>query len=261
MSADITLARCAEVSLRLSVLALTQGVREEWARLTDGGMVSDFGYGMTENHATGAISLGLQDYDLKEKEGIFVGLSYAPLGVMGEMVMKIVDPVTKKDLPFGSQGEIIQKSPALCKGYLGKPEETQFAFDQDGWLHTGDIGVIDDNGFLTIKGRIKELIKVCGISVFPKELENTLTTHPGIENAAVIGVEDSRSGEAPVAFIKPRAEYRNELSEADVLAWCKENMSGVKKVPRRVIILAELPLNPLGKTAREELKKLIKGGK
>lgn len=238
-------------------MALTREIRDGWGRLTNGGVLCDFGYGMTENHATGALSLGLQDYDLQAREGIFVGLTYAPAGPMGDFAIKIVDPATRETLPFGTPGEIAQRSPALCRGYLNKPEETAHAFDQDGWLYTGDIGVIDEHGFLTIKGRIKEMIKVSGMSVFPKEIEDALTgLHPGIENAGVIGVPDDRSGEAPVAFVKLKADYRGRLSGADIISWCRENMSKVK-VPRQVFILEQIPLNPLGKVAKEELKKMI----
>lgn len=238
-------------------MSLKPEIRENWDRLTKGGVMCDFGYGMTENHATGALSLGLQDYDLQPRDGIFVGLSYTPVGPLGDFVMKIVDPATREILPFGAAGEIAQKSPTLCRGYLHKPEETARAFDSEGWFYTGDIGVIDGDGFLTIKGRSKELIKVSGMSVFPKEIEDMLTgLHPGVENAAVIGAPDPKTGEIPVAFVKLKEDYRGGLSAEDILQWCRENMSKVK-VPRQVFIVEEIPLNSLGKVVKEELKKKL----
>lgn len=235
-------------------IPLTQEIREKWGRLTRGGILCDFGYGMTENHATGAVSLGLQDYDLVVREGIFVGLACAPLGPLGEFLMKIVDPDTKEIQGFGVQGEIAQKSVTLCRGYLNKPEETRSAFDEDGWFYTGDIGIIDENGFLTIRGRRKEMIKVSGMSVFPKEIEEMLISmHPAVENAAVIGVSDPHTGEAPVAFVQLKPEYKGRLTELDILTWCRENMSKIK-IPRQVLIIDEIPLNPLGKVAKEVLR-------
>jgi len=136
-------------------------------------------------------------------------------------------------------------------GYLDDPEQTAEAIDIDGWLHTGDIGVMDERGYIDITDRKKDMFIVGGFNAYPAEIENTLATHPGIGAAAVVGVPDDRLGEVGHAFVIPRPGA--QLDSAALNQWCREQMANYK-VPRRFEIVDAFPLNASGKVLKYELR-------
>jgi long-chain acyl-CoA synthetase len=137
------------------------------------------------------------------------------------------------------------------KGYWNRPEETAKVFTPDGWLRTGDMGVMDEHGEIRLTDRKKDMIVVSGFKVFPNEVEDVLTTHPGVAEAAAVGVPDERSGEAVKVVV-----VRNDpaLTEAEVIAHCKKHLTGYK-IPRIVEFRSEpLPKTNVGKILRRELR-------
>jgi fatty-acyl-CoA synthase len=135
-------------------------------------------------------------------------------------------------------------------GYFNKPEETGATITPDGWLKTGDLGKFDEQGYLSVTGRIKEMFKVGGTNAYPAEIENYLAQHPDISMAAVVGVPDERLGEVAFAFIIPRAG--TTLDAADVVGHCKRGIANYK-VPRYVRFVSDFPRTPSGKIRKVEL--------
>jgi long-chain acyl-CoA synthetase len=172
-----------------------------------------------------------------------------------EVVQRIVDTETGRDLPPGVDGELRLDGPNIMRGYLNLPDETAAAFDERGFLKTGDMARIDERGFLRITGRIKEMIIVGGENVFPREVEEVIDAHPDVYATGVVGERDDVRGETVVAFVEPE-EGRSPDPDA-IRAWCRERLAGYK-VPRRVVIVDELPRNPTGKIMRRALMERIK---
>ncbi|MFE3449317.1 AMP-binding protein [Nonomuraea sp. NPDC059194] len=170
--------------------------------------------------------------------------------------VKIVDEAGK-EVPRGERGEILQRGYGVMRGYWGEPDKTAEVIDADGWLHTGDIGVLDPAGNLTIVDRKKELYIVNGFNVSPAEVESLLLKEGSLAQAAVIGVPNDRSGEAGWAYVVPRAGA--DVSEEGIRAWAKANMADYK-VPRRVFVLDELPVNATGKLDKIALREVARGG-
>ncbi len=166
------------------------------------------------------------------------------------MTIRIVDTETQADMPTGEVGEIVLTSPGTFKGYWNKPEATAATL-RNGWVHTGDMGKLDADGYLTFIGRFKEMIKVSGYSVFPEEVETMLIKHPAVAQAAVIAQPDADKGEVVKAFIvmKPGAT----LDAAALIAWASDNMAPYK-VPRAVSFIDALPATGAGKVLRRLLK-------
>lgn len=199
------------------------------------------GYGLTETLSGGGAITPLH----RPKAG-FIGIPFISTDI------KIVDLKTGlKEVESDEEGEIIIKGPTIMKGYWNKPEETKEAL-KDGWLYTGDIGRMDEEGYLTISGRKKELIKCSGFSVFPTEVEDLLYRHPAVAEAAVIGIYDSYRGEAPKAFIVLKPEYKGKIKEEEIVEWTKDNMAAYKR-PRIVEFRDELPRSGAGKILRRVL--------
>jgi len=140
------------------------------------------------------------------------------------------------------------------KSYWNRPEETNEAV-KDGWLYTGDIGVLDKRGYLHFLGRKKEMLKVKGMSVFPSELEVLLSKHPAVAGCGVVGRPDPEKGQVPVAFVKLRPEAEGTHSENELATWCKNNMA-TYKIPE-IRIVTELPLTTTGKVKKEDLIKKL----
>jgi acyl-CoA synthetase (AMP-forming)/AMP-acid ligase II len=136
-------------------------------------------------------------------------------------------------------------------GYLDDPSETAATIDDAGWLHTGDVGVMDDGGNVDITDRKKDMFIVGGFNAYPAEIEGELLTHPAIAQVAVVGAPDERMGEVGVAFVVPRAGASVEPDE--VIAWSRQRMANYK-VPRRVEVVDSLPLNASGKVLKFELR-------
>ena len=136
-------------------------------------------------------------------------------------------------------------------GYLDDPEATARTLSPDGWLRTGDVGIVDAAGRLRIVGRSKDMFIVGGFNAYPAEIENSLLRHPAVLQAAVIGIPDDRLGEVGMAFVV--VGPASPATPADIIAWCRDQMANYK-VPRRIEIVDELPLNATGKVMKEELR-------
>jgi acyl-CoA synthetase (AMP-forming)/AMP-acid ligase II len=162
---------------------------------------------------------------------------------------RVVDPETGADVERGERGELWMRGPQIMRGYLGNPEATEATVDADGWLHTGDVAVVDEDGFFTIVDRLKELIKYKGFQVAPAELEALLITHPSVSDVAVIGVADEECGELPKAFVVA-AEDGVEADE--LMEWVGGQVAPQKRV-RVVETVDEIPKSPSGKILRRKL--------
>jgi acyl-CoA synthetase (AMP-forming)/AMP-acid ligase II len=160
-----------------------------------------------------------------------------------------------QDLPPGETGEILLRSASIMSSYLDDPEATRQALSPDGWLRTGDLGVLTDAGCLRIVGRAKDMFIVGGFNAYPAEIENLLLLHPEIQQAAVIGIPDARLGEVGIAFVVPRqgATFTGD----DVIQWSRGHMANYK-VPRMVEIVDELPLNATGKVMKDVLRRQVR---
>jgi long-chain acyl-CoA synthetase len=152
-------------------------------------------------------------------------------------------------------GEICVRGPQVMKAYWQRPEETAEVFYPDGWLKTGDVGRLDAAGYLYIEDRKKDVIVVSGFKVYPSEVEDVVTQHPGIVEAAAIGVDNEQSGEAVKLFV---VRKDSSLSSADVVAYCRERLTGYK-VPHLIEFVDELPKSNVGKVLRRKLKELESG--
>jgi acyl-CoA synthetase (AMP-forming)/AMP-acid ligase II len=156
-----------------------------------------------------------------------------------------------KEVSRGQPGEVVVRGYNVMKGYFDDEEETAKTIDSDGWLHTGDIAVMDERGYMRITDRIKDMFIVGGFNCYPAEIENLLFTSGQIAQAAVIGVPDERMGEVGMAYVVPAPGA--ELTPESVIAWCRENMANYK-VPRFVEIVDELPMNAAGKVTKFVLR-------
>ena len=164
--------------------------------------------------------------------------------------LRVVDSDDKQVAP-GDPGEILLRGGSVMSHYLDDPEATAQAFTADGWLRTGDLGVLDDTGCLRIVGRSKDMFIVGGFNVYPAEVENYLLEHPAVAQAAVIGIPDKRMGEVGMAFLvaRPGAAVTGE----ELTAWAESRMANYK-VPRVVELIDELPLTATGKVRKEDLR-------
>jgi HIP---CoA ligase len=158
------------------------------------------------------------------------------------------------DVPTGEAGEVLVKGPTVMAGYLDDEQATKAARSEDGWLRTGDLGVLDERGYLRIVGRIKDMFIVGGFNVYPAEIENALLRHPDVMQAAVIGIPDERMGEVGMAFVVSRS--KDAKTGPEILSWCRDQMANYK-VPRRIEIVDDLPVNATGKVVKDELRKRL----
>jgi long-chain acyl-CoA synthetase len=165
---------------------------------------------------------------------------------------KLIDPDTGKELGDGEVGELVIKGPQVMKGYFNNPQATE-AVLRDGWLFTGDMARRDADGFYSIVDRKRDIIKTSGFLVFPAEVEEVLRNHPGVLEAAVVGVPDLEKGEIVRALVVPRTG--SHLEVAELLEYCKQHL-GKQKRPRQIEIVDELPKNFLGKVLRRKLREV-----
>jgi acyl-CoA synthetase (AMP-forming)/AMP-acid ligase II len=163
-----------------------------------------------------------------------------------------------KETPRGEPGEVVLRGYTVMKGYFGDPAETAKAIDADGWLHTGDVAVMDERGYLRITDRIKDMFIIGGFNCYPAEIENLMHAWEDIQQVAVIGVPDERLGEVGMAFVVPAPGA--ELTPDSVIAWCREKMANYK-VPRRVEIVDSLPANAMGKVTKFVLREQVRSEK
>jgi long-chain acyl-CoA synthetase len=168
--------------------------------------------------------------------------------------VKIVEATTGNELPPGQEGEVLIKGPQVMKGYYNKPEATAEVL-KDGWLHTGDIGKMDKDGYLFITDRLKDMIIYKGYNVYPRELEEILFRHPAVEQCAVVGKPDSDAGEIPVAFMK--LVPGKEVSREEVMQFLNSEVAAYKKI-RDVIFINEIPVSGAGKVLKRALREQLK---
>jgi long-chain acyl-CoA synthetase len=204
-------------------------------------------YGLTIHEAYGMTeTASLVTYNHMYRHRI--GSVGTPAGIVE---VRIVDP-DGKPVPQGETGEIAVRGPNVMKGYLGKPEETA-AMVRDGWLHSGDVGRIDTDGYLFIVDRIKDVIITGGYNVFPSEVEEVLYTHPGISECAVVGLEHRDYGEAVTAFVVFKEGF--DVTQAELIAYCKERMASYK-VPKEFKPVDQLPKTNTGKILRRKVREI-----
>ena len=201
-------------------------------------------YGMTETSGT-IVTLDPEDHDPKGNPRMrSVG---TPLK---DVELKIIDE-DGKEVPTGTIGEIATRSPKNMKGYWNRPDATAETIDADGWLRTGDAGYFDEDGYLYIQDRVKDMIISGGENVYPAEVENAVYAHPKVADVAVIGVPDEKWGEAVKACVV--VKDGEELTEAEVIAHAREHIAGYK-CPKSVDFIPALPRNPSGKILRKDLR-------
>lgn len=217
-------------------MAMQKVVADEWQKLT--GIPIAEGYGLSETSPVACVNTPLIQS--------FTG--HVGLPVPGTEVVILGDGDIA--LPLGQAGEICIKGPQVMTEYWNMPEETRNAFTSDGYFRSGDIGFMDDQGYVKIIDRKKDMIIVSGFKVFPNEVEEVLSLMPGVLECAVIGTPDEETGETVKAFIVKRDE---SLSEEQVLAYCKQQLTNYKR-PKKVIFRTELPKTNVGKILRRELR-------
>ena len=167
--------------------------------------------------------------------------------------MSIRDP-QNHTLPAGSTGEICLRGFHVMQGYFEDPEATAQTIDREGWLHTGDIGVLDDAGNLRITDRLKDMFIVGGFNCYPAEIEAGLLEHPAVAQVAVIGIPDERMGEVGCACVVLR--HGQSLDETQLIQWARTHMANYK-VPRQVRFFEALPVNASNKVAKNELRSAV----
>uniref|UniRef100_A0A7S1KM78 4-coumarate--CoA ligase n=1 Tax=Percolomonas cosmopolitus TaxID=63605 RepID=A0A7S1KM78_9EUKA len=197
------------------------------------------GYGLTETSPV--ISASFPDKVVYGSSGVLVA----------NTELRIVDPETGKDLDVDEEGEVVVRGPQVMKGYLGNDKATR-EMVRDGWLHTGDIGKMDNDGNLYITDRLKEMIKVSGHTIAPAEIEAVLLTHSGIGDCAVVGVKDEKAGERPKAFVVKKEGV--ELTEDEVKTYVADRVSPHKRI-RDVEFIDAIPKSSSGKILRRLLRK------
>jgi len=208
------------------------------------------GYGMTEAGPVLALCLAFAKEPFKVKSG-------ACGTVMRNAEMKIVDPETENSLPRNQPGEICIRGDQIMKGYLNDPEATERTIDKGGWLHTGDIGYIDDDDELFIVDRLKEIIKYNGFQVAPAEIEALLLNHPNISDAAVVGMKDESAGEVPVAFVAK--SNGSQITEEEIKQYISKQVVYYKRI-KKVFFTDSIPKAPSGKILRKDLRARLAAG-
>ena len=217
-------------------MAVQGSVSNEWQSMT--GQPLAQGYGLTETSPV----VSATPLDGRAYNGS-VGLPVPPTEVA------ICDEAGTF-LGLGEVGEICVRGPQVMRGYWNRPEATAEVLSDDGWLRTGDIGRMDEQGFVFIEDRKKDLILVSGFNVYPNEVEDVVVSHPGVLEAAVVGVQDERAGEAVRLFAVKKDP---SLTKAELIEYCRESLTGYK-IPREVIFKDELPKTNVGKVLRRALR-------
>jgi len=217
-------------------MAVQKAVAERWLKLT--GCPITEGYGLSETSPVATAN----KFSVSE----FTGTIGLPLP---STEIAIRDD-KGNDLPIGQVGEICIRGPQVMAGYWNRPDETAKVMTKDGFFTTGDMGFMDERGFITIVDRKKDMILVSGFNVYPNELEDVVARHPGVLEVAAVGVPDERSGEVPKLFVVKKDP---NLTVEDLVAYCKENLTGYKR-PRYIEFRTELPKSNVGKILRRELR-------
>lgn len=218
-------------------MAVQKATAEKWEKIT--GVPLAEGYGLTETSPVATCN----PIDGTERIGT-IGIPLPNTDV------KIIDD-NGKDLPIGERGELCIKGPQVMKGYWEKPDETQKVMDGD-WFKTGDIAIMDEDGFIKIVDRKKEMILVSGFNVYPNEVENAIALHPKVLETGVIGMPDDKSTEKVVAYVVPKDK---SVTAEEIIAHCREELTNYK-VPREVYFADELPKTNVGKILRRKIKEM-----
>lgn len=219
-------------------MAMQKVVADQWQKMT-GAPIAE-GYGLSETSPVACVNSPLIES--------FTG--YIGLPVPGTEVLILDD--SGKEVPFGTPGEICIRGPQVMAGYWNRPEETKNVMTADGFFRSGDIGIMNADGFTKIVDRKKDMVLVSGFNVYPNEVEEVLSLIPGVLECAVIGVPDEDSGEAVKAFI---VKQDSDLTEEAILAFCKENLTNYKR-PKHIVFRNDLPKTNVGKILRRELRDL-----
>jgi long-chain acyl-CoA synthetase len=217
-------------------MAVQRAVAERWKKVTANTLIE--AYGLTETSP----ACCMNPLDLAEYNGA--------IGLPIPSTIVSVQDEDGRELPHGEVGELCVKGPQVMKGYWQRPEETAKVMTADGWLRTGDMARMDDNGFFFIVDRKKDMILVSGFNVYPNEIEDVIATHPGVLEVAAVGVPDDKSGEAVKVVIVKKDPA---LTADDVKAHCKTNLTAYK-LPRYIEFRTELPKSNVGKILRRELR-------
>ncbi|MDE0573135.1 AMP-binding protein [Demequina sp. B12] len=228
-------------NIRISVaggMALRSAVGKRWREMTDSDIIE--GYGLTE--ASPVVSVNPTHLPPR------IGTIGVPLPSTD---VKVLDD-DGKEVPLGQPGELAVRGPQVMAGYWNKADETAAVITDDGWLLTGDVATIDDEGYLRIVDRKKEIIVVSGFNVYPGDIEDAAMLHPGVVEAGAIPVADEHAGEVPKLFVVRRDD---SLTEADLKAFLKERLTGYKR-PRHIEFIDELPKTNVGKVLRRGLREL-----
>ncbi|WP_407942218.1 AMP-binding protein [Microaerobacter geothermalis] len=173
--------------------------------------------------------------------------------VLPNVEVKVIDPATGETLPPGVQGELCTRGYLVMKGYYNMPEATLKAIDSDGWLHTGDLATMDEEGYFKITGRLKDMIIRGGENIYPREIEEFLYTHPKVLDVQVVGVPDEKYGEQVLACIKKKDGV--ELTQDEIRSYCEGKISKFK-IPRYVMIVEEYPMTASGKIQKFKLREM-----
>jgi long-chain acyl-CoA synthetase len=226
-------------SLKLSVgggMAVQKATAERWKQVTGVALVE--GYGLTETSPSATAN--------PPTAAEYTG----SIGVPMPSTEVVLRDDNDKDMAIGQPGEICIRGPQVMAGYWQQPAETAKVLGKDGFLHTGDIGIMDEKGFIRIVDRKKDMILVSGFNVYPNELEQVVAMHPGVLVCAVIGVPDEHSGEVPKVFVVKKDP---QLTEQDILEHCKKELTGYKR-PKYVEFRTDLPKTNVGKILRRALR-------
>ena len=231
--------KCDFSSLKITVgggMAIQKAIADRWKEIT--GCPLTEGYGMTESSPL----ISVNPLDGSGKSGsIGLPVSSTEIRIMTD---------DGREAGFHELGEIQCKGPQVMKGYYNQPNETANTITADGWLCTGDIGKMDEDGYMFIVDRKKDMILVSGFNVFPNEIENVVVMHPKVLEAAAVGVPDEKSGEVVKVFI---VKKDNSLTKEEIIAHCRSNLTGYK-VPKQIEFRDELPKTNVGKILRRALK-------
>ena len=200
-------------------------------------------YGLTENTGVSTMS---QPGDPPE----VIAYTSGKL-IFDDCELEIIDPDTGAIVPRGTQGEICSKGFYVMTEYYKMPEETKNAYNKDGWFRTGDLGTMDENGYIKITGRLKDMFITGGVNAYPAEIESFLMTNPKISMVSVVGVPDRRMGEVAMAFIKLKEGETS--SQEEMIAFAREKMANYK-APKYIKFVDDFPMTPTGKIQKFVLK-------
>lgn len=218
-------------------MAVQRPVAEKWQKIT--GIPLSEGYGLTESSPSASMN--------PLNENMRIGTIGVPLPSTD---MRVWNEEENRVATTEERGEIHIKGPQVMKGYLNRPEATAEVMTADGWLMTGDIGMMSEDGFFRIVDRKKDMILVSGFNVFPNEVEDVLAGHPGILECAAVGIPSEKSGEVVKVFVVKKDQ---SITEADIIAYAKENLTGYK-VPKAIEFRDDLPKSNVGKILRRMLR-------